>query len=147
MFLGGLWHGAGWTFVIWGLLHGGALVVNRLWVLKGMRLPKAVGWTITMLFLLLSWVIFRADDVTTAWSVWQSMFGLHGFELELRDSPNRWFSLLAFMLAVLGPTSQVIVQKKLKPRLRYALATAGLLFYLTLNVASDGYTEFIYFQF
>jgi len=147
MLLGGLWHGAGWTFVVWGLLHGGALVINRVWAFKGLCMPWAAGWMLTLLFLLFSWVVFRAENIATAWSIWQSMIGLHGIDLAAPDSPNRWFALLAFILAVAGPTSHLLAQEKLTPRIGYALAIAGTLFYLTLNVASDGYTEFLYFQF
>lgn len=147
MLLGGLWHGAGWTFVIWGMLHGGALIIYHLWNRQGMKMHGTAAWLIMSLFLLMTWVVFRAYTIPAAWSIWQSMLGLNGFEIALRDSPNRWFSLIAFLLAVFGPTSQVLVQEKLKPNVGYALATAGYLFYLTLNVASDGYTEFIYFQF
>ena len=145
--LGGLWHGAGWTFVIWGLLHGVALVFNRAWSFRGLSMPWTVGWVFTLVFLLFSWVVFRAENLSTAWSIWQSMLGFRGAELAVSDSPNRWFSLAAFLLAVIGPTSHVIALKKLKPHVGYALVTAGLLYYLTLNVASDGYTEFLYFQF
>ena len=147
MLLGGLWHGAGWTFVAWGLLHGLALVINRGWAFKRLSMPRVLGWLITLAFLLFSWVVFRADSISTAWSIWQSMLGFHGANLAVSDSPNRWFSLAAFLLAVVGPTSHIIALNKLKPRVGYALITAGLLFYLTLNVASDGYTEFLYFQF
>jgi alginate O-acetyltransferase complex protein AlgI len=147
MLLGGLWHGAGWTFVIWGSLHGVALVFNRVWGSRGLAMSWTLGWTFTLVFLLFSWVVFRADSISTAWSIWQSMLGFHGMDLTTSDSPNGWFSLAAFLLAVVGPTSHVIALRKLKPQVGYALLTAGLLFYLTLNVASDGYTEFLYFQF
>ncbi len=147
MTLGGLWHGAGWTFIIWGLMHGGALLLNHLWPLKGLKLPGYAAWIATLLFLLLSWVVFRADTFTTAYSIWGSMFGAYGFELDVRDAPNRWFSLVAFLIAVVGPTSHAIALDKLRANRFVAVMLAVLIFYLTLNVASDGYTEFLYFQF
>jgi alginate O-acetyltransferase complex protein AlgI len=147
MLLGGLWHGAGWTFVVWGMLHGLALVAQRLWRRTTMRVPAPVSWLALLLFLAFSWVVFRADSFDTAWAMWQSMVGLNGLELEVRDSPGRWFGLAAFLIAVIGPTSQAFVQKSLKPLPIYAAATACLIFYLTLNAANDGYTEFLYFQF
>jgi alginate O-acetyltransferase complex protein AlgI len=82
MFLGGLWHGARWTFVVWGLLHGAYLVLERL--LRGVvpsrltrrvwvRLPLAV---LTFTCVTLAWVFFRANSFTQAFSLFQSMFGL-----------------------------------------------------------------------
>ena len=50
MFLGGLWHGAGWTFVAWGLWHGAGLAANNAWRRAGMAMPVAAGWLLTMLF-------------------------------------------------------------------------------------------------
>jgi D-alanyl-lipoteichoic acid acyltransferase DltB (MBOAT superfamily) len=148
MLLGGLWHGAGWTFVIWGLLHGLALVAQRIWrAISARSLAPYLSWALLILFLLFSWVVSRADSVTTAWSMWASMVGANGMDLEVRDAPGRWFSLAAFGLAVIGPTSQLFVQRQLKPKPVYAMACALFLFYLTLNVANDGYTEFLYFQF
>ena len=79
--------------------------------------------------------------------MWTSMLGGNGLSAGFADDVNGLFILFAALLAVLGPTSQDIVQKKLQPRKSYAIGTAVLLFYLTLNVASDGYTEFLYFQF
>ncbi len=63
--LSGLWHGAGWTFVLWGALHGGAMVVERL--LRGrVKLPRWLGWLLTFLFVNVAWVYFRAPSVAAA---------------------------------------------------------------------------------
>lgn len=147
MFLGGLWHGAGWTFVVWWLMHGIALIVNHLWAMKQVKLPKALAWLLTLLFLMIGWVVFRAESMGTAFSILGSMFGSNGFEFELENSPNRWFALVAFLIAVLGPSSQGITMHKLRAKRLVAVLLAGLIFYLTLHVASDGYSEFLYFQF
>jgi D-alanyl-lipoteichoic acid acyltransferase DltB (MBOAT superfamily) len=147
MFLGGLWHGAGWTFVLWGVAHGGALVVQRIWRSHSMTMPEFLAWPLLVLFLLFTWVIFRADSITTTWAIWQSMTGLNGIDLQVNNAPFRWFSAVALLIAVLGPTSQSFVRKYLQPKTVYGVTTAMLLFFLTLNVASDGYTEFLYFQF
>jgi alginate O-acetyltransferase complex protein AlgI len=74
MLLGGLWHGIGWTFVAWGLLHGVGLSVHRLWTtLRGKRKPtewgKGVAIFVTLQFVCLTWVFFRAPDIATAWAV------------------------------------------------------------------------------
>lgn len=72
--LGGLWHGAAWTFVFWGLLHGSALVIYYIWKQFGFKLHSAVGWLITMFFLNISGVFFRAGTWEEAIRVLKGMF-------------------------------------------------------------------------
>ena len=78
MGLCGLWHGAGWTYVAWGLMHGVGLVVCRAWQQKAFPLPAAVGWALTMLFVLAGWVLFRSPDFATAGHMLMGMAGLGG---------------------------------------------------------------------
>jgi alginate O-acetyltransferase complex protein AlgI len=78
MLIGGLWHGASWTFVIWGGLQGLYLSINHMWRAKGWRLPAWLGWGITILAVIFAWVPFRAPDFHTALSVWAGMLGLNG---------------------------------------------------------------------
>lgn len=89
MILGGLWHGAGWTFIAWGALHGIFLIINHAWRhLKEhsvRRPPTRLGlfgsWCMTFTAVVFAWVVFRSQDFTTAWSIWQSMLGLNGLLL------------------------------------------------------------------
>jgi alginate O-acetyltransferase complex protein AlgI len=75
--LAGLWHGAGWTFVVFGLIHGLALAANHGWREAGMRrLPPALGWLLTMAVVITGLVFFRAADVSTALALLASMLGL-----------------------------------------------------------------------
>ena len=74
--LGGLWHGASWMFVIWGALHGAALVAQRLWRSFGHPLPKAVAWLVTFLFVTVAWVFFRAKTMDDALRVLRGMVDL-----------------------------------------------------------------------
>ena len=88
MLLGGLWHGASWTFVIWGGLHGAYLVVNHFWLWLRERLGlkaatgvrgwagRAAGVALTMLAVMVGWVYFRASDLASANNIVASMFGL-----------------------------------------------------------------------
>ena len=81
MFLGGLWHGAGWPFVIWGTAHGAMLSVNHLWQKAGetrprLRLPGWVAWALTFLCVVITWVFFRASSLQSALAVLNSMFKL-----------------------------------------------------------------------
>lgn len=147
MLLGGLWHGAGWTFVVWGGLHGLALVANHIWGKTGVSLPTPFGWILTLIFVVFGWVIFRADNLGTAVAIIRSMVGMNGVSFDLPDimPPIRifYFALPAFI----GPTSQRLVEHWLRPRPIYAAVVACALFYLALKAGDGDYSEFIYFQF
>jgi len=71
--IGGLWHGAGWTFVFWGFLHGIALVINRVWSRFGLRLWGWFAWFITFNFINIAWVFFRAESWSDALYILHSM--------------------------------------------------------------------------
>lgn len=78
--VGGIWHGANWTFIAWGLMHGVALVIHRLWQKTGIVMSNALGIIITFLFANFAWVFFRATSFTDAWAVIRSMLGLNDFK-------------------------------------------------------------------
>ena len=80
MLLGGLWHGASWTFVLWGGLHGAYLVVNHLWRRTGLRMPPAIAWALTFGAVMVGWVFFRAPSLQRAQVILPGMAGLNGFE-------------------------------------------------------------------
>src|SRR5947209_4362404 len=73
MALCGLWHGASWTFVLWGTLHGCALVAVSLWRRYGRPLPFLLGWAVTTAFVLATAPIFRAGSLEAAWHVYQGL--------------------------------------------------------------------------
>lgn len=77
MLISGLWHGAGWTFIAWGALHGIASCVNKAFGKKLKALGPWVNGTITYIFVTLFWVVFRADSFSTAVKVWIGMFTAH----------------------------------------------------------------------
>ena len=77
--LTGIWHGASWNFVLWGVYFGGLLIIEKLFLLK--YLQKAPGWVghiYTMLLVIISWVIFAFDDLSRGMSFWGAMFGYNG---------------------------------------------------------------------
>jgi len=94
MLLGGLWHGAGWTFVLWGGLHGLYLIINHGWrklfpVSEPGRFRKLFGWTVTMLVVVVAWVPFRAESLDGASIMLSSMAGFNGAAL-----PERYLGYL-----------------------------------------------------
>ncbi|PIF12698.1 MBOAT family O-acyltransferase [Janthinobacterium sp. 13] len=86
MVLGGLWHGAGWNFIVWGFLHGAYLAIHKAWsaVAQRLRLPldsrvwKVVATLVTFASVCIAWVFFRAPDMATSWQILQGMAGAHG---------------------------------------------------------------------
>lgn len=96
--LGGIWHGAGWTFVLWGVLHGGALAIHRLWRSIGLKMPTILAWFITFNFLNITWVFFRATNFESAIKILQSMFLGNlvlpvNISASLELSPVKWSKL------------------------------------------------------
>lgn len=79
--IGGLWHGAGWTFVFWGVLHGIALAVHRLWKQLGLKMNGLAAWFITFNFINIAWVFFRAETWGDAIRILKGMAGLGGVAL------------------------------------------------------------------
>lgn len=85
MLIGGIWHGAGWTFLLWGGLHGLFLAVNHLWnesLGRRLNLGAAAG-IITFLLVVLAWVPFRATDLAATLSLYGSLFGANGLSAPL----------------------------------------------------------------
>jgi len=81
--IGGIWHGAGWTFIFWGFLHGMALIVQRFWENFGIKLPSIVAWFITFNFVNIAWIFFRAKDWDDALKVLYPMFDFTDLEVTI----------------------------------------------------------------
>jgi D-alanyl-lipoteichoic acid acyltransferase DltB (MBOAT superfamily) len=169
MLLGGIWHGAGWTFALWGALHGAMIVVAQAWSRRpGHRpMPLALGVALTLVAVIVAWVPFRAADLPTTWSLWGSMLGLHGPGVETLAGTVLPGVPLGLALALLAPNTQTLfrahrpglttpgyasgIEERALPVLawRFGLGhalLAGALFGLCLVKLND-ISEFIYFQF
>jgi D-alanyl-lipoteichoic acid acyltransferase DltB (MBOAT superfamily) len=143
MTLGGLWHGAGWTFVLWGLAHGVGLACGALWRRWLPDLPRVIGWMVTFVFVAVCWIWFRAPTITSANHLLASLLPLNGGEWGHLHS---WRTLLiAAMVSIFGPTSWQAALR-LRPRQGWAIIM-GLLLVFALFKMQDGAYEFIYFQF
>ncbi len=77
MLVSGLWHGAGWTFVVWGALHGIVCCIDRVFGKKLKRLGGFLNWLLTFTTVTLFWVVFRAGSIPEAMKVWTGMFTVH----------------------------------------------------------------------
>lgn len=163
-FVSGLWHGAGWTFVIWGIMHGVATVIHRFWSGFKIKLPKPMAWFITFIFVHIAWVYFRSPDLATANTMVSKMFSLKGFQFPAGltaifnnvlgthfIATNYYFDLklgllfILVLLIVLFTRNSIERLNTFKPSYRVA-AFVGLLAVLSLLYLSR-VSEFLYFQF
>lgn len=167
MLIGGLWHGAGWTYVVWGGLHGVLLIINHAWRNTKIALPTGLCWALTFLAVVMGWVIFRARTLSDAIALMETMIGVNGIQLApkfqhwlpglsqlgvgftesrlLAHGEDYLGQLFLLLLPVLlGPNSQELAQR-LRPTWAWALFVASVGSYgvLSLNRAS----EFLYYQF
>jgi D-alanyl-lipoteichoic acid acyltransferase DltB (MBOAT superfamily) len=147
MLLAGLWHGAGWTFIAWGAAHGVAILVNRGWSAAGFRLPAALAWAMTFLFVIVGWVLFRAEDFGVAASLLRSMSGVEGWGAGRVDGEDLRFLLLGMALATLGPENVEIPRLRWVARPATAVLAGVALVAVTMRVGAGRSLEFIYFQF
>lgn len=164
--ISGFWHGAGWTFVVWGILHGVASMINRAWTLSGRKLPGPLAWLLTFSFVHFAWVFFRAPDMQTAFSVIGSMLGLNGvllpkdlvqtLHLPLGSPVLFNFQLgapfievflwtAAVMLLCLLAKNSIQLRDEFTPKPWIAAAAAIMFVYCALQLQKV--SEFLYFNF
>ncbi len=147
MLLGGLWHGANWTFVAWGGLWGGALAVNHLWQSAGLGLPRPLAWAATLLFAMAGWVLFRSPDFAAAGAMFAALLGAHGAGGVVLDRESVVALVCGAAAALFGPTSQVAALQRLRPHPWLALPAGAFMAYLLLLIGGRLPNAFIYFQF
>ncbi len=144
MALCGLWHGANWTFVLWGVLHGVALVICSLWRRYCPRLPQLVGWALTTGFALLTAVIFRAGSLDAALHIYQGLGTLPDLSHVRHLSPILIAALIAFLL----PASQDIVAwLTRRPSIWTAVLLGAALLAMLIPIGDQVANDFLYFQF
>jgi len=157
MLLGGLWHGASWTFVIWGGLHGAYLLVHRLWRAHGRKhlserctaqpLYRLVCWLLTLYAVGLAWAFFRAGTLTDALAVARAL--LLPQHLGASVLPVHWLPLVGGVLvvALLQEHRALLDRIDRASVLLRGCVFAGLLIVLTVFAVTDQHVAFIYFQF
>jgi len=166
--LGGIWHGAGWTFLFWGFLHGVAIVIYRAWSSLGVKLWSWVGWIITFNFVNIAWIFFRAKNWEDAIKVFGGMFSLDNVvlppflksKLIILEQYNIEFGafitnidankdivlwLIAGFIIILLFKNSMEQLKSFKPTLLNSLIfiVAFVISFYKLS----GYSEFLYFRF
>ena len=158
MILGGLWHGASWPFVIWGVLHGGLLVMHRMfrqWCERNARLTEAlespagnaVRIALTLVVVSLGWVLFRAPTMTDAWKVYRRLFvPLDGGMVTLPLVSVLVLIGIATAAHLLGESGIWRRWWKRMPSAALALGYASIALLAALLAPASG-KAFIYFQF
>ena len=144
MLLCGLWHGAGWTFIAWGALHGGAIAVARVWLKTGVRVPAPAAWLLTMMFVVVGWVLFRAETFEVANAM---LVAMTRFEFGAADAKAWWFVAIGAVAACVGPTNVELSCRNALSRYWTAIALGLAIFAVVLRVGQGREIEFIYFQF
>jgi len=165
--LGGIWHGAGWTFVLWGALHGMALIMHRFWQKLGFAMHSLLAWFITFNFLNITWVFFRAKNFDDAIKVLHSMFfgtlilptpiesklsflkqwGVQfggGWLEQVKKDPKIAIWLILGFVVVLAFKNSMQLRDKFKPTVFYMITT--ILFFMSILILYRK-SEFIYFNF
>ncbi len=148
MVLGGLWHGANVTFLIWGLIHGVALSTNH--VLHGrVKLPKWLGWFVTFHIVTVAWIFFRAPDVAVAWRVLTGGFSAPTAGAEAFAAANLYPIILVALFAVGHLVDSPVwvrwFTQKIPRNLLWTLIVMGFLLSVALGAGNSA--EFIYFEF
>ncbi len=150
-FLCGLWHGAAWNFVVWGIYHGVGLVVERAGLKNVVsRLPRPVANLYLMLFVVIGWVLFRAPDLSYAVGYLGNMFG--GATAPFKSfTPSMAFAFIdKFILLAVGCVAAYPVFDRMVRRIpEAARLVCGIVFFLAVYVITmtSGYSPFIYFRF
>lgn len=168
MLFTGLWHGMGWTFVLWGGLHGVLLAVNHWWRRHGVKLPAAAAWVLTFGSVAVLWAVFRAESLSQAGKMFAAMvdFGNIGLPTKFRvylgflesagisfvpfvykartfaEESIRVFVLLAAVIS--APNTRQIIDR-FRPGILWIAVSAALAVMSFMNFS--GISDFLYFQF
>jgi len=164
----GVWHGAGWTFIIWGCMHGAAMVIHRLWKRFHVVMPRPIAWFLTFNFVNGSWIFFRAKEFGDAVKVFKGMAGMNG--IILPENLSRSLSgfqvlgikfgetlgsiggtseafawvIIVFLVCLLCRNSQEMIHN-LKPSVGRLVFISIITVLAILHLGS--HSEFVYFRF
>ena len=144
MLIGGLWHGANWTFVVWGAYHGLLLAVHRRFAAQWDSLPRALKQPMMFLLVVVGWVFFRSTDFTMALSILRTMFTPTWGTLVAQPQFVIFALLAAGWWSMVGPN--VFEMRHSFTLRRRAIATVAFAVSLALIMGTRN-SPFLYFQF
>ncbi len=137
----GLWHGMGWTFLVWGLLHGVLLAVNHWWRRHGVKVPVILAWALTFGSVVLLWVAFRAESLSHAGKIFAAMVNLGNIGVPVKKLA---YTAVLMIFVLFAPNSQQVIGK-FKPSMTWIAAV--MLMVVGVFVEFSGVSDFLYFQF
>lgn len=158
-FLTGLWHGANWNFIAWGLLFGILLLCEKLFLLRLLeKVPSVVRRVYVMFFVILSWALFSANSLTEGLNYIRAMFG--GFDQAFADANSVYLLLTNLVLLVILIFGSTTLPKRLGVRLQNRLSSKSVLETTVQNIflyavfisciaflVTSSYNPFLYFRF
>ncbi len=157
-FLTGLWHGASWNFIIWGVYFGVLLIFEKLFLLRLLqKLPNIIGHIYTMFLVVVSWALFAFDNFTQAFHYIKAMFGVYGNGFANQESIYLCYTnLILFIILIIGATNlpkklanQLILRKE-NSIVACCCHNAYLIGVFVLSIAymvDASYNPFLYFRF
>ncbi|MBQ7882808.1 MAG: MBOAT family protein [Phascolarctobacterium sp.] len=160
MFLGGLWHGAGWTFIFWGVLHGVFICINHLWRKTKIVLPKFLCWLLTFNAVNLAWIFFRANSFESAMNIVKAMVDFEKLVVPHSNGLGKYFEAFKNGSEIMFSTREIgiiilcliiamhAVNKKYIERINPYFTAIGLAVAFIYAFSKIGQiSEFLYFQF
>jgi len=167
MFISGLWHGAGWNYIVWGSLHGVALVINHHWQKRKIKMNKILAWFITFNFVNVTLIFFKASTLSQAMEVLNNMitgnivlyhsldsvlsfltpFGVHFGTVftHIGEKPKTLVYIIIAFIIILAFKNSNELTEKFKAS-KYSLAYIFTLFIVAISMLSN-FSEFLYFNF
>jgi algI len=170
--LSGFWHGAGWTFIFWGFLHGLAIVMHRIWMNLNFKMNKFIAWFITFNFVNFAWIFFRAKSWDDAIKVLKGMLDIQNIVFldkfaTLFNYLNPFYfiedisyneSKIIFDIHVLEMICVTLILTLLfknpillsfsnRNKIYYPIYCAFIFFVSVILISTSKYSEFIYFNF
>ncbi|OMD83319.1 MULTISPECIES: MBOAT family protein [Paenibacillus] len=144
--LGGFWHGAGWLFILWGLLHGVGQAVEKCWGRWGFSLPKWLSWLLTFIFVNITWVFFRAEHISQAFRLLKGMSGLNGVSLQSIESLKWAIILILILMTIILWNPLHLLNKR---NFQYSWKTAFVMAFIIMFslLFFNRITTFLYFNF
>lgn len=166
----GIWHGAAWTFIMWGMLHGAARVLHKIFQKQWEVVPKVIRWFVTFVFLNFTWIFFRAENLSQAGTMLKKL--VTSFEWKLQSGLLQQFDVLEFTYIEehVGPLLNIVrtypqihllivmmvglfialvpknlYEKEFKPGIGNAMISVILLVWCVLSFS--GVSTFLYFNF
>jgi alginate O-acetyltransferase complex protein AlgI len=160
--IGGLWHGAAWTFIIWGAFHGIGLIIHRFWQKLNVNMPRVFAIILTFIFVNSTFAIFRATNITSATKVLKGCFDLSGFitpqvfhgvirfkntlsQIPWQDFNLSVFTLIAAIIIAFAFRNSFEIARNLKPKAVYSIIIGFFVCWILLNM--NRVNEFLYFNF